>query len=57
MAEDQYEKKDISDKKPQKLLELTRLLESYASRADRPNVPPNRMPKDFKVPKAWGHPD
>ena len=57
LAEDPYEKNDLSEKNPQKLRELKRRLESYANRAAKPNVPPNRMPKDFKVPKVWGHPD
>ena len=57
LAEDPYEKNDLSGKNPQKLRELKRRLEFYASRAAKPNIPPNRMPKDFKVPKVWGHPD
>jgi len=57
LAEDPYEKNDLSKKNPQKFRELKRRLEAYASRAAKPNIPPNRMPKDFKVPKAWGHPD
>jgi len=57
LAEDPCEKNDLSTKNPQKLRELKQRLESYADQAVRPNVPPNRMPKDFKVPKVWGHPD
>jgi len=57
LAEDAYEKNDLGDKNPQKLRELKRRLEFYASRAAKPNIPPNRMPKNFKVPKVWGHPD
>jgi arylsulfatase A-like enzyme len=57
LAEDPYEKHNRSEKNPQKLRELKRRLESYAGQAVKPNVPPNRMPKDFKVPKVWGHPD
>jgi len=57
IAEDPYEKNDLSDKNPQKLNELKERLQSYASRAAKANVPPNKMPKDFKAPKAWGHPD
>jgi len=56
LAEDPYEKNDLSEKNPQKLRELKRRLESYARQATKANIPPNRMPKDFKVPKAWGHP-
>jgi arylsulfatase A-like enzyme len=57
LADDPYEKNDLSDKHPKKLADLKRRLELYAKQAAKPNVPPNRMPKDFKVPKVWGHPD
>jgi len=57
LSEDPYEKNDLADKYPQKFQELKRRLEQYAAEAVKPNIPPNRMPKDFKVPKAWGHPD
>ncbi len=57
LAEDPYEKNDLSKKNPQKFRQLKSRLEFYAGQAARPNVPPNRMPKDFKVPEAWGHPD
>ncbi len=57
LAEDPYEKNDLSEKNPQKLQQLKSRLESYAGQAVKPNVPPNRMPKDFKVPEVWGHPD
>jgi len=57
LAEDPYEKTDLSEKNPQKLRELKRRLRSYAGEAAKANIPPNRMPKDFKIPKAWGHPD
>ncbi len=57
LSEDPYEKNNLVDKYPQKFRELKRRLEQYAAEAVEPNIPPNRMPKDFKVPKAWGHPD
>ena len=57
LADDPFEKNDLSRKNPQKLQELKSRLEFYAGQAVKPNVPPNRMPKDFKVPKTWGHPD
>jgi arylsulfatase A-like enzyme len=57
LAEDPYEKNDSSEENPKKLAELKRRLASYAQQAAKPNVPPNRMPKDFKVPKVWGMPD
>ncbi len=52
-----YEKNDLSKEHPKKLRELKGRLESYASQAAKANIPPNRMPRDFKIPKAWGHPD
>ena len=57
LAEDPHEKNDLSDKHPRKLAELKRRLKSYADEAAEANIPPNRMPKDFRIPKAWGHPD
>lgn len=57
LADDPYEKNDLSQKNPQKLIELKRRLKSYADQAARANIPPNQMPKDFRIPKAWGHPE
>ncbi|MHC4326058.1 MAG: arylsulfatase B [Planctomycetota bacterium] len=57
LDEDPYEKNNLSRNNPQKLRQLKRRLEFYAGQAARPNIPPNRMPKDFKVPEVWGHPD
>jgi arylsulfatase A-like enzyme len=57
LTEDPYEQNSLADEHPQKLRELKRRLELYAGQAVKPNVPPNRMPKDFKVPETWGHPD
>jgi len=57
LADDPYEKNDLSEKNPQKLRELKRRLEFYAGQAAKANIPPNRMPQDFKTPKAWGHSD
>ncbi|MCP4609637.1 MAG: sulfatase-like hydrolase/transferase [Planctomycetes bacterium] len=57
IAEDPYEKNNLADKYPQKLDELKRRLEHYANEAVPANIPPNKMPKDFKVPKVWGHPE
>jgi arylsulfatase A-like enzyme len=57
LAEDPYEKNDLSGKNPQKFEELKRRLEFYAGQAARPNVSPNNMPDDFAAPKVWGHPD
>ncbi len=57
IAEDPYEKNNLAEKYPQKFDELKRRLEYYANEAVPANIPPNKMPKDFKVPKVWGHPE
>ena len=57
LSEDPYEKNNLIQKHPQKFQELKRRLELYAEQAVVPNIPPNKMPDDFKVPEAWGHPD
>ncbi|MBN2130682.1 MAG: arylsulfatase [Sedimentisphaerales bacterium] len=57
LSDDPFEKNDLSQTNPQKLRELQRRLRSYAAEAAPANVPPHRMPEDFKTPKAWGHPD
>jgi arylsulfatase A-like enzyme len=57
LADDPYEKNDLGEKNPEKLQELQDRLNSYAEAAAPANIPPNRMPKAFKIPKAWGHPE
>jgi len=57
LADDPYEKNDLSMKNPQKLDELKRRLKYYADHAAKVKTAPSEMPKDFKIPKAWGHPD
>ncbi|UCF17322.1 MAG: sulfatase-like hydrolase/transferase, partial [Phycisphaerales bacterium] len=57
LADDPYEKNDLSKKNPEKLRELRVRLKSYAEEAAPAKIPPNRMPEDFKIPRAWGHPD
>ncbi len=55
IANDPYEKNNLADKYPQKFQELKQRLEHYANEAVPANIPPNKMPKNFKVPKVWGH--
>jgi arylsulfatase A-like enzyme len=55
LAKDPYEKNNLIEKYAQKFQELKRRLELYAMQAVKPKIPPNRMPKDFKVPQVWGH--
>ncbi len=57
LAEDPYERNDLSGKNPQKFEDLKRRLQFYAGQAAKPNIAGNNMPDNFKVPKAWGHPD
>ncbi|MHC4807381.1 MAG: arylsulfatase B, partial [Planctomycetota bacterium] len=57
LSKDPYEKNNLIENYPLKFQELKRRLELYAMRAAVPNVPPNRMPEGFKVPKVWGHQD
>lgn len=57
LADDPYEKNDLSQKAPAKLKALQRRLNSYADDAAPANIPPNRMPEDFRIPAAWGHPE
>jgi arylsulfatase A-like enzyme len=56
LAEDPYEKNNLIEKYPLKFEELKRRLDLYAGQAAQPNIPPNEMPKDFKVPEVWGQP-
>ena len=57
LTDDPYEKINLLEKNPKKFQELKQRLEVYAKQAVKPNMPPNEMPEDFKVPKIWGHPD
>ncbi|UCG57781.1 MAG: sulfatase-like hydrolase/transferase [Phycisphaerales bacterium] len=57
LSQDPYEKNNLIEEHPQRFKELKHRLEVYMNQAVTPNVPPNRMPRGFKVPKAWGHPD
>ncbi len=57
LSEDPYESNNLMEKYPQKFQELKQRLEAYAMQADKPNIPPNKMPKGFKVPKVWGQQD
>lgn len=53
IAEDPYEKEDLADTNPEKLAKLKQLLDDFSESAVEPNIPPNRMPKDFVVPEVW----
>ena len=53
LEDDPYEKQDLSDSHPEKLAKLKDRLQKFAALAVEPNIPPNKMPKDFQVPKVW----
>lgn len=57
LAEDPYEKNDLSKKNPRKLEELKDRLQDYAQQAAEAHILPDKMPEGFKIPNAWGHPD
>lgn len=57
LADDPFEKNDLSGRYPQKLEELGARLKSYADQAAPAHILPSQRPKDFKIPKAWGHRD
>ena len=57
LSEDPLEKNDLSRTNPEKLQELQHRLRSYAAEAVPANISPSTMPEDFKIPRAWGHPD
>jgi len=57
LVDDPYEKNDLSQNNPKMLIELKTRLKSYAYNAAPAHISPSEMPKGFKVPKAWGHPD
>lgn len=57
LAADPGERKNLIDQYPKKLEELKKRLDVYAALAVDPRVAPDKMPRDFAPPRAWGHPD
>ena len=57
ISDDPFEKNDLSTKRPKEFQRLKKKLAELAGQAVAPNIPPNAMPTDFKVPKVWGHPE
>lgn len=53
VVKDPSEENELSESQPEKLSELKHRLEKYAQEAVKPNIPPNKMPADFTVPKVW----
>jgi arylsulfatase A-like enzyme len=57
LAADPSEKRDVSGMHPEIVQRLTRKLDQLAGEAVEANIPPNRPPQGFRVPKTWGHVD
>ena len=55
LAEDPFEKNDLAQSMPEKLAALKAVLTKFEKESVKANIPPNRMPSDFKVPEIWGH--
>jgi arylsulfatase A-like enzyme len=53
LKDDPYEKQDLSESRPDKLDKLKQRLQEFADSAVEPNIPPNKAPEDFQVPKVW----
>ncbi len=57
IAADPSEKQDVSDMHPDIVQRLRNKLDQLAGEAVEANIPPNRPPQGFRVPKTWGHAD
>jgi arylsulfatase A-like enzyme len=55
LASDPFEKQDLSQTHPGVLQRLKSRLAALAEQAVQPNIPPNKAPEGFRVPKDWGH--
>ena len=55
IRDDSSEKDDLSGAHPEVFGKLREQLMKLAGEAAKPNIPPNKPPLDFKVPKVWGH--
>ena len=54
LANDPTERKNLYTKQPEIAARLKKMLEDFRRKAVKPNIPPNRAPKDFKAPAVWG---
>jgi len=54
IGKDPSEKQNVRDKHPQVFAKLQSTLINLRNTSARPNIPPNRPPNGFKVPKIWG---
>lgn len=55
LKDDPGEKRNLIEQYPQKFEELKRRLDVYAAMAVKPKTAPDKMPRDFNIPRAWGH--
>ena len=54
IADDPSEENDVKADHPEVFSELKVKLAELADAAVPPNIPPNRAPQGFRVPKVWG---
>ena len=52
---DPFEMNDLHRKNPQAFQRLKKKFQELSGQAAAPNIPPNGLPEDFKVPNIWGH--
>jgi arylsulfatase A-like enzyme len=57
IREDVSEKTDLKVQRPAIVQRLAAKLARLEREAAKPNIPPNRAPRGFQVPKIWGHAD
>ena len=57
LREDYREQHDVSQQHPDQVKRLKDKLASLAREAVKPNIPPNKPPPGFQVPKIWGNVD
>jgi arylsulfatase A-like enzyme len=55
LREDPGEKHDVSQQHPDEVERLKTRLATLAQQAAKPNIPPNKPPAAFQVPKVWGN--
>ncbi|BCX48055.1 hypothetical protein HAHE_19630 [Haloferula helveola] len=54
IADDPFEKNDLSGEKPEVLSRLRKKLEELKAESAEPHLLPNQAPEGFVVPKVWG---
>jgi arylsulfatase A-like enzyme len=57
LDDDPGERKNLIEHFPNKVEELKRRIDVYTAVAVQPKISPAKMPRDFTVPRAWGHTD